>query len=140
MTAPLAADSPEVTAAVKWWTDILGKNTPSTVGDAQVDMMLDLTRAVSGAARPTDEQVAAFEAELTKLVAQDHARSVESGSTYNTVILSVDYHPEDLLRSALAAAGISEQSARFPVKTVMWVDAGRVTLRKGYGADETTLL
>jgi hypothetical protein len=49
-------------------------------------------------------------------------------------ILSTDYAPEDALLEAVQRAGIDNAEVRFPIKTMMWIEFGRVSVKCGYGA------
>jgi hypothetical protein len=128
--AALSIDSTEITVATLWWSECLGGRVKSSVGDDQADMMLDLSRAVSRAGKPTAEQVELFEIKLMDLICK-----AVVDSSRNEVCLSVDYEPEGLLRTALIGAGITNAQAQLPVKTVMWIKPGGVEVKTGYGAD-----
>ena len=58
--------------------------------------------------------------------------------SYNRVV-STDYGPDDVLKDAANKAHINGQMFRFPMKTIMWINPGRVEVRPGYAAQEITI-
>jgi hypothetical protein len=53
--------------------------------------------------------------------------------------LSTDYDPKNELKEALHEAEIYDGSARLPIKTLMWVEPGKVSVACGYGASEKVI-
>lgn len=138
---------PEARAAARWWASRLRQPPTTETGDRD-----PLGRAYVSWATETlnktplrDEQVELFEGWLAWVVQSLHveeSRMIPTdkpswnpkepswGSYHRT--LSVDYHPDHLLSFAARAAGF-DPDARFPLKTVMWVNPGEVKVGEGYG-------
>jgi len=62
---------------------------------------------------------------------------IEQVKDRNSVILVVDYGPDQFLYEAAKKADI--ESNAFPCKTVMWIDNKGVSARLGYGAEVKTI-
>ena len=126
----VSADHPAVKAAAKWWADQMRHPKSSTSGDDMIDMMT--MWAQSQQKENAAEEIDRFESELAKLIAEDV--ELERWAKWGPCI-SVDYGPDLMLHTALNAAGIPNAMA-LPIKTVMWVNEGKITVRRGYRADE----
>jgi hypothetical protein len=140
MTESVQTDYPEIKVAAKWWADII-LGAPQDNGDAfQSGFATALGLRMP---HPTPEQAERFRELLeTKLMAHtqsEHWRPDDPiwGGARRT--LAVDYHPCALLDDTAKAAGIDVNFSTFPMKTVMWIDPGKVEVRCGYGAPIETL-
>ena len=108
-----------------WWAEQLKAPTfdngdPSTIGN----LCRSMAKRLSDRAHPSEEQLTIFKDVLAEYLRE------EANLCYGC--LGVDYHPTVLLARAADAAGIP--LARFPWKTSMTMDAGKVFVRLGYGA------
>lgn len=123
----------EIEAAVQWWCEILSEEPKQDNGDALQSIFITLNSR--GAKTPDEEQVKQFGDILFNLLYHDFNINWDEkcpmrGSGLRC--LSVDYAPEGHLETAARKAGIDER--RFPVKTIMWIDPGSITVAVGYGA------
>lgn len=139
----------EARAAAQWWADRLADAGETRTGDAMNDAFAMYAR--SKIPLPTAAQVNEFRAHLEAVLLawigdpQRYWRdAVESGgnrlgAAFRTV--AVDYRPDPILGDALEAAGLGGafMTLRLPLKTVMWVNPGRVTVRHGYKDPEGEL-
>lgn len=112
----------EIEQAVSWWTSSLIKPEHNN-GDGIQSTLMSM---VASSKEITAHQLATFADKLTSLLTDRHQQ--EGVGT----VLSVDYHPDRLLREAGEAAHISDFS--FPCKTVMRLERGCVSVKCGYGA------
>lgn len=131
----------EIEAAVSWWADQLAGDATHDNGDLPLSLF---ATALAGQLAPLlPQQIESFKASLAMRLREDFAPSWDSsdpmrGSYGRT--LGVDYNPDARLRQAAEDAGIGALSLRFPCKTMMWVDPGKVQVAKGYGAKPVTIL
>lgn len=137
----------EARTAARWWADHLTADQTIRTGDAMNEAFAMFAR--SKQTPPTPEQAEAFRESLqhgilamlrdpmnawTKAVDQ----GPQWGSAFRTI--AVDYKPDQLLRDALAAAGLpSGAQLLLPMKTVMWVNPGIVKVAAGHGQPEEEL-
>ena len=126
---------PEVAAAAKWWADQLRHKPVHDNGDVMGSMLATL--AAANLAPISDEQIAAFESALAshlQAACEKHWHSDDPirGGVYRTT--ATDYAPEGVLVDALQDAGIADGDLRLPIKTVVWIDPGKVDVACGYGA------
>lgn len=131
------APRPEVVAAADWWADTLARGASHDNGDAMTSTML---AAAGDLMTPrSDEQVAAFRAALPTVIERHLAGCTwdtdrpEFGSAFRTI--AIDYAPDRVLSDAAAEAGFSLRMTDLPVKTVMWINPGQVTVSEGHGAE-----
>lgn len=134
----------EARAAARWWADQLTANQDPRTGDAMHEALTMYARSKS-TATVTEEQVEAFTVHLEQAVLEmlrdehsswDKAVATEPhvGSAFRR--LEVDYHPDEILKGALNAAGIQRRAGGWlPLKTVMKVDPGRLRVKLGYRAE-----
>ena len=131
----------EIAAAVKWWRKQLEEPAEQNNGDAFQTAFCSGIAAMKFI-RPTDGQLAKFEAALTEILT-DYYRdrwptdNPDAGSYLRTIFN--DYGADPRLAQACAAAGIRCGMLTFPCKTAMHVNPGSVTVRCGYGAEEITI-
>lgn len=120
--------SEEVAAiAARWWGDLLMEPPSHDNGDAFQSVFGRLLAASEPAVTPAQRD--AFVAAL--------ARSIEQAAD-DYVFIDVDYDPCRMLQDAAATAGIVG-TERFPWKTRMFIDGGKITVARGYGAAFETI-
>ena len=132
--------SPEVEAAVQWWTTQLIITSSSTTGDPHADADAELVRSW-GASRndtPTKIQIDWFRKALRALIAVYCAETwkpdnPEWGAACRSV--GVDYGPDHILDCALRFGGIRGGVLTLPIKTSMKIGPGKVEVKVGYGGD-----
>lgn len=124
---------PEIAAAADWWASRLGGGR-TDAGEAELNVLLAGER--SRTPKRTAEERAAFRAALLDTLEQHVAPHWDSTSYRASAMraVKVDYDPAPELADAAAAAGIELGMGEMPVKTVMWIDHGAVTVKEGYGA------
>ena len=117
--------------AVDWWADKLRgckhsglsaeeRSDRRNDGYQMAEMLMTITKP-----KVTDEQIAKFSEHLLA--------TLKAG---NVQWLDVDYGPCGQLYDALVAAKIEPGMGTLPIKTSMWIDADKVSVRYGYGAPE----
>lgn len=142
------ATSARVAAA--WWASQLrsaaGKGDNGS--DDRISMMaMGMTSLIHSKHPPTEENCERFESDLARRIAEILETD---GADYRCywdnqgwddggvdLVLSVDYHPCEVLLSALEVAGVDRnvrEIAALPLKTTMRVSARRVLLGAGYRA------
>lgn len=113
--------------AANWWMDSLQKPKFDNGADDSANRMAQLFAGMlANDNLPEAKQLEVFKTKLVELVQADSLRFS------NSHILSVDYHPCELLASAAKEAGINESI--FSWKTTMWIYADKIVVRAGYGA------
>lgn len=122
--------------AAKWWAEFLRQPVVHDNGD---DASGTWINRMAAATRPTmsEEQIATFERELARLLAEQFtdSRKLRGGRLW----VSVDYDPDDVLSAALRAAGIAGYGV-LPCKTSCFIGPGRVVLGgSGYGRPDEVL-
>lgn len=127
----------QIQAAADWWGERLTNCRHSGLsaqerGRPEKDSY-QFAEMLMTIARPsvTDEQIERFKSALVSALAAD---------TYEARygVLDVDYGPCKLLSDALEAAEIPNRST-LPIKTIMWLRDGTVTVSYGYGAPIETI-
>lgn len=118
----------EIRVAARWWADRLrvaflqniGESTPAERTGSALASLLTLQQ-------PTLDEAAVqvFEESLAGLIQRDF-------NAGHSVDLSVDYHPSMPLQTAAYMAGFS-LAFRLPVKTIMVIRPGEVSVASGYG-------
>lgn len=123
--------------AVEWWADKLRscknsglsaaeRRNPASGAYQMAEMLMTATKP-----KVTDEQIETFKSLL--------ASTFKSWPAGAHIWLDVDYHPDRALADALAGAGIENAMGVLPIKTSMWIEGDKVSVRYGYGADEVQL-
>ena len=126
----------ELDAAVDWWADVLA----SPPGHQEAgDAVINASRTLLGMITYTplrEGQIALFREALRAKIARE--LDIFGGAWCN---VATDYGAPigTPLGDALAAAGIVDahghiEDARLPIKTVMWLEPGRVAVARGRGA------
>jgi hypothetical protein len=128
-------------AAARWWTQQVVSPIFQQVvpGGPEQDHRSDLTEllfSVAASKAPVDDGDARrFYAALRDALLSEFERmatfATKDGRSLHYT-LSVDYGPDQILRKAAEAAGVS--TSRFPIKTCMWVNERWITAARGYGA------
>jgi len=126
----------EIKAAVGWWADQL-RSVPEH--DNGVGLDSAFARMAAKCTRPeiTEDHIERFAEELAD---RWRARTGDNwypddplrGGYLRTV--ATDYGPSVILAESMAAAGIENNRLVLPIKTVMWIDPGKVSVSCGYGA------
>ncbi len=145
MAITLSSMAHEINAATNWWASKLMRVARFDNGDrsavggmtAVLAMMVSAKNAV-----PTEAEIARFKASLhqrlrLRCVATWRYDMPEWGSYQRCV--AVDYGPDRILAAACADAGIDNADSRFPCKTSMWIDPGKVSVSEGYRAEPVTI-
>jgi hypothetical protein len=114
-----------VDAAVDWWARQLDHPQFQNGGNANADWsatMLSYTR------KPlSEEAIDQFRVHLRSLI---KSRMAET----RMLIITTDYHPDQLLTVALNAAGIDHGDDRLPIKTEMAIEKHKVRVAQGRDA------
>lgn len=145
MASTIASMAEPVKAATEWWAEklrhvaVFDNGDPSAVGG----MTAILAMAVSARnPAPTEDMLAAFQCSLAERLM---ARCVSSWrwdqpewASYQRTV-HVDYGPDPILSAACEDAGIQHADSRFPCKTTMWIDPGKVQVAEGYGKGPVTI-
>lgn len=137
----------QIDIAVAWWGDALRSPTSQTQKfdprfsyrykdrDAGVQRLM----TVLSRSEVLEEEIALFRSFL-----RERLRGLASGIHEKASIkLDVDYHPDEVLDTALKKAGIDEEERGpvLPLKTVMWLfNDGEMVVAEGYGNPFETLL
>lgn len=133
----------EINAAVEWWKKALAGFVWQDNGDP-VHMAI-ATWVRERQPKPTAEQIEEFGSALAAILAEifrkdgsweKAKKDPHWGSATDGRCLSVDYGPDRVLSAAAQAANIHHGTTLFPVKTVMHVNPGRVTVREGYSGTD----
>jgi len=126
----------EIEAAVNWWVDILKGNPNHDNGESLQSIFANLCARTL---KPlSEEKIYTFRLSLTEGITK---RIEKLGHDPNNPMwgsslrcFGTDYHPDVVLAEAAEKAEIDAISLRFPIKTLMWINPGEVTVSRGYGA------
>ena len=130
-------------AAANWWAEQISghklnwDNGAQNEGDAKdreagnMMWLLGNYTAMMARDRNTPEKIEKFKESLIRKMKEAYENAVKHYSNYQ-LVLSIDYHPDEILSEAAKEAEIDDMV--FPCKTVMWVDAKKVSAKCGYGA------
>lgn len=132
MTTELTTE--QTKAAVSWWADKLvackhsglsaeERRQPENSSYQLAEMFMAMSKPKVSA-----EQVDKFKVSLFNQI-----------QNLKPYCISVDYGPDSYLRTACDSAGIDAGMGTLPIKTTMWLDDGKVTVRYGYGAEPETI-
>lgn len=115
--------------AAKWWADKLREVGPGNFdnGDSSStgSMAMLLATMLAMDSQSSAEAINLFEERLANVIKEE----VES---YESMILSVDYHPDYILGCLAQETGVSCNG--FPWKTTMWIEKNKVSVKAGYAA------
>lgn len=120
---------PEIEAAADWWASKLGVG---RCASGAADVAAARTRG-----KRSFEEVATFRAALLDTLEARMAPLWDTPNGASRRTVRVDYDPDPALADAAAAAGLELKYGELPIKTVMWIDPGVVTVKEGYGAQRT---
>ena len=112
-----------IAAAVEWWANVLSN--PAKFDNGDVLSGIFAAWAAKGLEPLSGSTLDAFREALTATLAESHPWC-----------LGTDYDPDGILREAALSAGIPkhELGLRFPCKTMMWLEDGKVSVAHGYRA------
>ena len=131
----------EIAAAAKWWRQQLEAPAIQDNGDGFQTLFASAI-ADKNFRRPTDDQLAAFEAALSEALAAKYRDrwypDEPDRASYSRCIFN-DYGADPVLAEACRRASIRCTMLTFPCKTAMHVNPGSVTVRCGYGAETVTI-
>ncbi len=137
----------EIAAAAKWWADHLRTNhAPKVDNGARTEeqrigeLLIGLVQSLVKPLSP--ETADRFERELAAKMISDFSEGWDPsrplwGAAFRTI--GTDYHPDGFLQAAGRAAGIERLDPYLPIKTIMWVNPGKVVVRCGYAAHEEVI-
>jgi hypothetical protein len=120
----------EIEAAADWWDSRLGRGRRAS-GAADVDLLMAAARSRVGRSA---EEVSAFRAALLDTLEKRIAPHWDTPKGASRRTVRVDYDPDPALADAAETAGLALENGELPIKTVMWIDPGVVTVKEGYGA------
>ena len=135
-------DSTLLEIAAEWWIEQISgpklnwDNGAQNEGSAEdrrmgnMMWMLGNSLALSSREKITPDKIATFK----KSLIEEMEKELGESRRQDSLTLSVDYGPDHVLGEACRKAGID--GSAFPCKTVMWIDAKKVSAKCGYGASE----
>ena len=138
----------ELREGCKWWANVLRDGAKHDAGDAGINAMA--AWAQEGQKSLPESQLAAFEEALFKRMTEhwmqyNRVESFAEGTGSVHWVIATDYSPCRPMGQAAHDAGIFPDSGagdsitRFPCKTIMWLEPGKVTVRYGYAAPIETI-
>ncbi|MFJ6841376.1 hypothetical protein ACIQRE_01755 [Streptomyces griseoluteus] len=133
---------PESVAAADWWAQRLSKPFQHDVGAAEPTTLATGVAALVRRQR-TQAQIEAFRRvladEIESHVSQYDWRpgQPEFGSYMRSI--GVDYGPDEVLAHAAELAGFELRMLDLPMKTVMWINPGIVSVAEGHAARRVTI-
>lgn len=133
-------ESPEILAAVEWWSHQLLGHALHDAGDPLINGFSNLCANRLGKAAAY--QVDRFRDSLKALLAVHCAETWDATEPRRGSALRAtgcDYGPDLVLRAALDYSMITEGHLRLPIKTMMWINPGEVRVRPGYHGEEVVL-
>ena len=118
--------------AANWWATRIKNGKKFNNGENDTTNFLASLLATQNAlnAIPNEEKLNKFEKVLAKRIKEELKET-------STVIIKVDYNPDDILLYAAQKAEID--SKVFPWKTIVWVEKNKVTVRDGYDGKIETI-
>jgi len=133
----MTTSMPEIVAAADWWASRL-RGDRSWIDAGDPELTAEIKASVAVERKRTSTEVLAFRNALVPALEAhvvphwDRAKDPQWASALRTVV--VDYGPDPVLADAAESAGISRlKTGELPIKTVMWINPGLVTVREGYG-------
>lgn len=134
---------PEAVAAATWWAEQLAQPTAHRTGAGPESQ--GFVQAVSDLVGHefTHEQIEAFRIalaeEIERHVAGDGWRPDEPNFGSYMRSIMVDYGPDPVLADAAERAGFKLRTLDLPMKTVMWVNPGKVSVAAGHGTEPVVI-
>lgn len=133
-----SAPRPEAVAAANWWAQQLEQPPLHGLGAREQTNIANAATAV-GRTQKTPEQVEAFRTALAEVIEQELSERPEDWRPGDPSFASAfraiagDYRPARELETAAERAGFKLKMFDVPMKTVMWVNPGVVTVAVGHG-------
>lgn|SRR4051812_48038144 len=135
---------PEAVAAADWWAQQLASSPDHEIGAPRSTAFANAATAV-GRKPKTAEQIEAFRNALAEEIERrlgahpDNWRPDEPlwGSYIRTI--AGDYRPAEELEAAAERVGFKLTMFDVPMKTVMWVNPGKVSVAVGHGGAQETV-
>jgi hypothetical protein len=135
MTSP----RPEAVAAADWWAQQLAAPADHEIGSPTQTAFANAATTI-GRNPKAPEQIEAFRAAAADAI-EGHVSQYEwrpdeplFGSYMRTI--TCDYGPDPLLADAAERAGFKLSTLDLPMKTVMWVNPGKVSVAVGHGGGQ----
>lgn len=117
--------------AANWWGDVIC-NPKFDNGDSGSTGGLGMMLALMNTKPVENETKQKFIKELQERIIKQLQIEIDKGYGRKQMIISVDYHPDQILNDCAIIAGIN--SNNFPWKTTMWISTNVVCVRYGYSA------
>lgn len=114
--------------AAQWWADQLRRPPKMDNGDPETAAIAHFMQQQYPSIIP-GKNIQAFQIALERKIIEEWESNGKK-----SVLIEVDYHPDDILKAAAQESGIRLISGVLPIKTLTWVDPGQVELKHGYGA------
>ncbi|MGA5424538.1 hypothetical protein [Streptomyces lavendulocolor] len=140
----MSAPRPEAVAAADWWAQQLASPPAHEVGATESTAFVNAATAV-GRKSKTPEQIEAFRLALAEVIErklrerpEDWRPDNPSWASYSRTIAG-DYRPAQELETAAEEAGFKLKMFDVPMKTVMWVNPGKVSVAVGHGGGQETI-
>lgn len=126
----------EFRAAAKWWADLLrqGEVKQDNGDDDPTGQALSNMASRSASKRLTPEAIDKFEESLYENLITSEYSGIRRGMGWG-----VDYHPCSDLERACQSAGLGDGFMLLPIKTMCFIEIGRVQVRYGYGSPLETI-
>ncbi|MFI6249020.1 hypothetical protein [Streptomyces sp. NPDC051016] len=133
---------PEAIAAAEWWANRLANPASHDVGAETANIVTNTVAALVERQRSQAQLEAFREAlvdEIDQHVAQYSWRPDEPDFGSALRAIAVDYGPDPVLADAAERAGFELKILDLPMKTVMWINPGTVTVAEGYSAQPVVI-
>ncbi|MFF7966726.1 hypothetical protein ACFZC3_15340 [Streptomyces sp. NPDC007903] len=133
---------PESVAAADWWAQRLSKPIQHDVGAAESNTLANGVAALVRRQR-TQAQIESFRQALVdgieSHVSQYEWRPTEPERGSYMRSIGVDHGPDKVLADAAEVAGFELRMLDLPMKTVMWINPGIVSVAEGHAARRITI-
>lgn len=118
---------PIIETASNWWAEEI-KNPSFNIGENdEKAFWFNIISSInsSNQSKVTKESVKLFKEELAKIIKKKLKNN-------NDFTISVDYQPDSILQESAEKANLN--GIDFPLKTTMWINKDKVSVRKGLGS------
>lgn len=122
----------EINAAAEWWAQRLREMPSHSSGDQLIDAAASFI-AMTTTGPLSEEKVQAFKDALIAALKQDLAENE------HIFPFGCDYSPDQILNDAANIAKINQVHSRLPIKTIMWVEPGSVSVAHGHGSSTVVI-
>lgn len=136
---------PEARAAAQWWANKLNQNPTHDLGRG-AETSTDLVNTTFKLApHPQHTQAVidgfrdALAEEIEKHIDNNGWRPDNPGFGSYTRTVAVDYGPDTVITDAAEKAGLHLRPLELPLKTVMWINPGIVSVAEGHSAQPVTI-